>query len=264
MTKESLIQWTDFTWNPWRGCAKVSEGCKFCYMFRDQTRYGKDPKEVVRCAPAIFRKPHSIKQPAKVFTCSWSDFFIEDADEWRPEAWEIIKNTPHLTYQILTKRPERIKECLPPDWWETGGYPNVWLGVTVENQKRADERIPILLEIPCALRFLSVEPLLGYVDLSKYMYPSTINGGIGWVIIGGESGNDTGDYRYRPCDISWIRGVVMECQRSNTPFFVKQLGTYLAKQYQFKDRTGGNAEEWYGHSGTWFGLPFQKLQNFPI
>jgi protein gp37 len=262
MTKQSSIQWTDFSWNPWQGCQKVSEGCKFCYMMRDMNRYGRTTN-VRRSSPATFRKPLTIKQPAKVFTCSWSDFFIKEADEWRPEAWEIIKNTPHITYQILTKRPERIKECLPFDWWDTGGYPNVWLGVTVESDKRAAERIPLLLDIPCKLRFLSVEPLIEAVDLSPYLSKTTENEGIGWVIVGGESGNDTGEWRYRPCNIRWFQQVVTDCQRFAVPFFVKQLGTNLAKLYQFKDRTGGDVNEWIAHSGTWFGLPIHKLQNFP-
>jgi protein gp37 len=261
MTKESSIQWTDYSWNPWQGCAKVSEGCKFCYMFRDMARYGKSATNVRRSAPATFNKPLKIKNPARVFTCSWSDFFIKEADEWRKDAWEIIRKTPHITYQILTKRPERIKECLPSDWWEMGGYPNVWLGVTVENQKRADERIPILLEIPAKVRFLSVEPLLEAVMLYPYLSATTENGGIQWVIVGGESGNDTGEWRYRPCGIDWIRLVVNDCLRAGVPFFVKQLGTHLAKRWDMKDRTGGDPKEW--DSVLWFGMPTHKVQNFP-
>lgn len=102
MAQESKIQWTDGTWNPWHGCIKVSEGCKFCYMYRDKDRYGLDPTDVQR-SKSNFRDPLKWKEPKKVFTCSWSDFFIEQADEWRAEAWEIIKNTPHLTYQILSQ-----------------------------------------------------------------------------------------------------------------------------------------------------------------
>jgi protein gp37 len=100
-----------------------------------------------------------------VFTCSWSDFFIEEADPWRPEVWEIIRNTPHLTYQILTKRPENVLARLPADWG--GGWPNVWIGVSVENQDAARKRLPILREIPAVVRFLSMEPLLERVKLLK-------------------------------------------------------------------------------------------------
>lgn len=116
MGKNSGIEWTDHTWNPWQGCLKVSPGCKQCYMYRDKKRYGQDPMVVVRSKPGTFRKPLQWKQPAKVFTCSWSDFFIEQADNWIDDAWNIIRQTPHLTYQILTKRPENIKDRLPEDW----------------------------------------------------------------------------------------------------------------------------------------------------
>ena len=184
----SHIQWTMHTWNPWQGCRKVSEGCKFCYMFRDMIKFGKNPNHVHRSAVGTFNKPLNWKEPALVFTCSWSDWFIEEADEWRDDAWAIIKRTPHLTYQILTKRPERIAQCLPENWGD--GYPNVWLGVTVENQK-AVERISHLAQIPSVVRFLSVEPLLEEVHI-----PESLMQKLQWVIVGGESGNDVGLYRY--------------------------------------------------------------------
>ena len=181
---------------------------------------------------------------------TWNPWFIEEADTWRPEAWQIIKSTPHLTYQILTKRPERIKDNLPPDWGL--GYENVWLGVSVENQEMADLRIPILSKIPASVRFLSVEPLIGPVNLSShlsYAMASASGGGkfvrtIDWVIVGGESGNDQGKYRYRPCEISWIENVVYQCETAwRTPVFVKQLGTHLAKQMMLTDRHGGDIDE---------------------
>jgi protein gp37 len=102
---------------------------------------------------------HIDPQPRFIFTCSWSDFFITEADKWRAEAWEIIRRTPEFTYLILTKRPDRIGRCLPADW--NGGYPNVWLGTSAENQKYADQRIPELLRVPAVKHFLSAEPLLG-------------------------------------------------------------------------------------------------------
>jgi protein gp37 len=108
-----------------------------------------------------FRDP----QPKFIFTCSWSDFFITEADAWRAEAWEIIRRTPEFTYLILTKRPDRIARCLPADWGD--GYPNVWLGTSAENQKYADQRIPELLKVPAAKRFLSLEPLLGPINLTE-------------------------------------------------------------------------------------------------
>lgn len=236
MGKDSKIQWTDYTWNPFYGCKKVSDGCKFCYMYRDKERYGEDPS-VVSKSKTKFYDPLSWNEPAKVFTCSWSDFFIEEADNWRDELWEIIRSTPHLTYQILTKRPERIPNCLPADWGD--GYPNVWLGVSVENQSSI-LRCEILGKIPAAVRFISAEPLLEKVDFEQVFNLFDFH----WVIIGGESGNNTGKYRYRKCEIDWIESIVNDCQDFSIPVFVKQLGTYLSKQCGLKERHGGDIDEW--------------------
>lgn len=144
MGVNSQISWCDHTVNFWTGCKKVSDGCKFCYMYRDKERYGKEPSEVVKVRQqTINRVLKQAKSGDKIFTCSWSDFFIEEADEWREWAWDIIRSRPDLHWQILTKRPERIEECLPKDWGENG-WDNVWLGASVENQKVAQERLPIL------------------------------------------------------------------------------------------------------------------------
>lgn len=234
MGSTSKIQWTEATWNPWHGCKKVSEGCKYCYMYRDKERWKKDPKEVLR-SKNNFKAPLAWEGMKLIFTCSWSDFFIEEADQWRDEAWEIIKKTPWHSYQILTKRPERIKECLPDDWG-VNGYMNVWIGISAENQEVYDERIPILKSIPARVRFLSLEPLIGKVTLGDLS-------GIDWVIVGGESGNNTGKYRFRPCKMSWILIVVSDCILAGTPVFVKQLGTHLSQQLGLLDRHGGNIEE---------------------
>src|SRR5512144_1959834 len=118
----SAIEWTDATYNPWRGCEKVSAGCAHCYMFRDQRRYGRDPGVVVRCADATFYAPLrarswlELRRGARVFACSWSDWFHEAADAWRDEAWDVLRRREDLTWQILTKRPERIAAQLPGDW----------------------------------------------------------------------------------------------------------------------------------------------------
>jgi protein gp37 len=164
MGEKTEIAWTEKTYNPWQGCTKMSPGCAHCYMFRDKRRYGQDPLVVVRSKDPTFYAPLRWREPALVFTCSWSDFFHAAADEWRDDAWDVIRRTPHLTYQILTKRQDRILQCLPPDWGPVG-WPNVWLGVSVENQHFADIRIPALLQVPARVRFLSCEPLLGPVDL---------------------------------------------------------------------------------------------------
>ena len=162
MGKSTGITWTDATWNPWQGCHPVSEGCANCYMYREKRQYGQDPTVVVRSSPSTFRAPARWKDPRIVFVCSWSDFFVEEADPWRAEAWDVMRRAPWHTYLLLTKRIERAAECLPPGW----PWPNVWLGVTAENQRRAEERVPQLLEIPAAGRFVSVEPLLGPVRMN--------------------------------------------------------------------------------------------------
>lgn len=232
MGNVSTIQWTEKTWNPFHGCKKVSDGCKFCYMYRDKERYGQDPTKVVR-SKSTFYDPLKWKEPALVFTCSWSDWFIDEADQWRDECWEIIKNTPHLTYQILTKRPENIADRLPADWNE--GYPNVWLGVSIESNKTR-WRLNHLRDNPAKVKFVSFEPLLESISDADL-------GGIDWAIFGGESGNSNGKYKYRPCEIDWIREGLWNCRRYNVLPFVKQLGTYLAKKMKLKDPHGGDISE---------------------
>lgn len=235
MGEISNIQWTDASYNPWHGCIKVSAGCKFCYMFRDKEKYGQNGSKILR-SKTKFNDPLKWKEPKLIFTCSWSDFFIKEADEWRQEVWDIIKKTPHHTYQILTKRPERIAQCLPNDWGD--GYPNVWLGVSVESQD-AVWRIDLLEEVPAAKRFISFEPLIGPI-ISDFV------GMVDWIIIGGESGNDTGYWRYRPCQLEWIDFIVDTYRSALGPpvaIFVKQLGTHLAKLLQMTDRHGGNIED---------------------
>lgn len=208
MSDKTGIEWTDATWNPWYGCHKVSPGCKFCYMFREQVRYGKDPNVVTR-SKTKFTEPLKWKEPRMVFTCSWSDWLIEEADPWRPEAYEVIRQTPQHTYQILTKRPERYaggQLALPMP-------ANVWYGVSVENRKNL-WRIDALRQFPAAVRFLSLEPLLedlGELNLS----------GIGWVIAGGESGPAA-----RSASPDWFRSIRDQCQAAGVPFFFKQWGEY--------------------------------------
>lgn len=218
--ENSKIEWTDHSWNPWRGCLKVSPGCKACYMYRDQERYGRDPRVVVKASTPTFFAPLKWKEPAKVFTCSWSDWFIDQADEWRDAAWDIVRSTPHLTYQILTKRPENIADRLPHDWGD--GWPNVWLGVSVERQDYV-WRIYRLAEIPAIVRFVSYEPALGPVDFSEFMdYDG--KGWIDWLISGGESGHATGRYKARPHDLNWFRQARDDCQKWGVPYFHKQHG----------------------------------------
>jgi len=228
MGSKTGIEWADMTWNPWMGCHKVSQGCKNCYMFREQAQYGHDPN-IVRRSKTTFNAPLKWPESAKVFTCSWSDFFIEEADPWRDEAWDIIRKTPHLTYQILTKRPENIPDMVPEDWGT--GWPNVWLGVSAEDQANADKRIPLLLDMPAAIKFVSAEPLLGPIMLWSGLPNPTEIGNyqmlidvLDWIIVGGESGPNC-----RPMNPDWARSIRDQCKEAGVAFFMKQMGGWPNK-----------------------------------
>lgn len=268
MGEISNIEWTDATWNPWYGCHKVSPGCAYCYMDRWAKRRGSDFDTVTRAKDATFSAPMKWKEPQMIFTCSLSDFFIEEADEWRIRAWDIIAKTPWHTYLILTKRADRFGlldrelgwlSAIP--WLDNMGkpWPNVWLGVSAENQRQADERIPKLLQIPAAKRFVSIEPLLGPIDLIDMATPDgtrfnaltawkepcedPLTRGVDWVIVGGESGGPeyrmlihkfgrktTDGYHWKPAYLpvnkkaDWVRSLRDQCQAAGVPFFFKQWG----------------------------------------
>ncbi len=226
MAEDTKIQWCDATFNPWEGCSRVSEGCRFCYAETRAKRFGTvqwGPQGTRRVASeAYWRQPLKWDREAKaagerrrVFCASLADVF-EDRPELikpRKRLFEVIRRTPNLDWLLLTKRPENFKEMLPwPGWPDK----NVWLGVSVENQAAADERIPLLLQTPAAVRFLSVEPLLESVDLSQWRP----QGGIHLVIAGGESGPHA-----RLCDITWLRSLRGQCQTAGVAFFLKQLGS---------------------------------------
>lgn len=212
MSQKTIIAWTQRTWNPWRGCTKISPGCDNCYMFTAQRRYGRDPEVVTRTKtwgdPLKWqREAERAGRTELVFTCSWSDWFHKNADPWRAEAWAVVKSCPNLTFQILTKRPNRIKHHLPADWGE--GYPNVWLGISIESDHYA-YRADTLRRVPAAIRFISGEPLLGPL-------PSLDLTGIHWLIVGGESGPG-----YRPMATEWARDLRDKAEASGTAFFFKQ------------------------------------------
>lgn len=215
MAKTTGIEWTDATWNPYRGCTKVSEGCRNCYMFRDQKRFGRDPTEIVR-SKTTFDDPLKWKEPLRIFVCSWSDFFHEDVpDTWRDEAWEIILRTPRHTYMILTKRPNNIRDMLPIFWEKEHRYwQHVWIGVSIETE---DEmwRLVALEDIVARVKFVSAEPLLGPLPHLYSFFPS-----IDWVIVGGES-----DFKNpRIPEKEWIVDIRDQCVNYGIPFFLKQLG----------------------------------------
>lgn len=215
MGKTTGIPWTDATWNPWRGCHKVSTGCKNCYMFREVKFRGGNPDVVIR-SKTTFDDPLKWRESKKIFTCSYSDFFIEEADEWRIEAWEIIRKTPQHTYQVLTKRPENIESRLPDDWGT--GYPNVILMVTTENQDMLMERLPFLFDIPATRIGISCEPLLSPIRFYRFTPPTWRR--LDWVIAGGESGNKT---EVRKDKLDWYRLLRDQCIEAGVPFFLKQM-----------------------------------------
>lgn len=244
--KDTKIQWTDHTWNIAVGCTKVDEDCKYCYMYRgslNNTRY--DPK-TVRKTKTVFNLPLKIKEPSRIFVSSLTDVFHPECDSFREEMWDIIRKCPQHTFQILTKRPERIAAHLPEDW--ANGWDNVWLGTSVGGKAGLD-RMAKLATVTAKTRFLSLEPLHESILLENVMFQIMNNyfrvlSLYHWVIVGGESGNDTGKYRYRPCELAWIEKIVVDCKRNRTPVFVKQLGTHLARELRLKDRHGGDMEEW--------------------
>jgi len=229
MTTSTKIEWCDHTWNPWQGCTPVSAGCERCYMATAKRRYGADPARVVRSAPGTFNGPlakhrdGSWKWPAgsSVFACSWSDFFHEAADPWRDDAWRLIRRRQDLRFLLLTKRPERISRRLPDSW--PRGWEHVGIGVTAENHEQACRRIPILLEMSAAMRFVSCEPLLNRADLLYAAFTGAESfsamGGLDWVIAGGESGPNR-----RPPEDDWFRVIRDDCRRAGVPFFFKTRG----------------------------------------
>lgn len=247
MGKESKIQWTGTTWNIAVGCTKVDEDCKYCYMYRESLNGSRfNPMQIRKTQPATFNLPLKVKAPSKIFACSYTDFFHPEIDSYRHEAWDIIRKCPQHTFQILTKRPDRIAQCLPSDWGS--GYKNVWLGTSCGSQDSI-YRIEQLISVPAHIRFLSLEPLHGEIDLFiGNMHDFMVNDfGIDWIIVGGESGNEIGKYRYRECKIEWLEKIVDQCKTAGIPVFVKQMGTHLSKKMKLSDRHGGNMEEWPKH-----------------
>lgn len=249
----SNITWTDNTVNFWTGCTKVSPGCKYCYMHRIYDGKGVNPNIVKRTSASYWRQPLIWRTSQMIFTNSMSDFFIEEADSWRDDAWEVIRKTPRHKWQILTKRIDRVINHLPQDWGS--GWNQVWLGTSVESQAYVN-RIDTLSQIPAKIRFVSFEPLLGPIDLSSLAESGALIG-INWAIIGGESGYTYGKYQYRSCEIAWIEDLVKQLKSYGIKVFVKQLGTYQAKILGLRDWKGENLKEWPSS------LNHIKIQEFP-
>lgn len=213
-------------WNPWHGCRKISDGCANCYVYRIDGRHGRDASQVARTAsfdlPLRRDRRGGYKIPAgeMVYTCFSSDFFLAEADEWRPEAWQIMRQRSDLDFFLTTKRIDRLASCLPPEWGEQG-WPNVTIACTVENQDRADFRMPIYTAAPLSRRVLLCEPLLGAIDLREWLR----GGGIEEVIAGGESGPEA-----RPCRYEWILSLREQCSEAGVRFHFKQTGARFVKE----------------------------------
>lgn len=211
-------------WNPWHGCHKVSAGCQNCYVYRIDARHGRDPSVVVKNRDFDMpvrrtrRGEYKIPSGDTVYTCFSSDFLVAEADEWRTDAWKMIKRRSDLYFFMITKRIDRFEECLPADWGD--GYDNVAIACTVENQQMADYRLPIYLAAPIKHKSIVCEPLLGELDIRKYL----CSGSIEHVVAGGESGEEA-----RVCRYEWITGIAGQCAELGIPFSFKQTGARLMK-----------------------------------
>lgn len=212
-------------WNPWHGCTKISAGCKYCYVYRQDKMYQSETasnicrKTQAFDLPVRKKRDGSYKIPSGkiVFTCFTSDFLLSDADEWRDECWKMIKERSDCFFYFFTKRIDRFLQCVPDDWGN--GYDNVMVGCTVENQDRADFRLPIFKSLPIKHKSIIVSPLLEMVDISRYL-DSTIEE----VSTGGESGNQA-----RLCDYDWILFLREQCVDAKIPFRFHQTGALFRK-----------------------------------
>ena len=207
-------------WNPWHGCKKLSPGCANCYIYRRDESIGKDASVVSKTGDYDLPLKRNRKKEDKlnpedgvVYTCMTSDFFLEEADEWRTGCWNMIRERKDLSFYIITKRIDRFEKCMPPDWGD--GWEHVTICSTCENQERADYRIPILLDLPIRHRRIASEPMLEEIHFEKYLATGLIE----HVTCGGESGPNA-----RPCDFQWIKEVRRECIRYEVPFYFKQTG----------------------------------------
>ena len=221
----NAIQPRSKMWNLWHGCRKLSAGCAHCYVYRGDEKRGIDSSVVTKTASfdlPIQRKKrdgtYKIPAGSLVYTCFTSDFFLEDADPWRTEAWAMIRERSDLRFMMITKRIDRLTECLPEDWGD--GWDNVTICCTVENRDRANYRLPIYKAAPIKHKRIICEPLLECIDLAPY----SIGEWAEQVVAGGESG-----YGARPCDFDWVMTLRDECERQKVSFWFKQTGAKFVK-----------------------------------
>ncbi len=214
----------DVTWNPWHGCRKLSAGCKNCYVYREDAARGRDASAIA--CTAMFDLPvrkgrggeYKIPSGTTVYTCFTSDFFLEDADAWRGDAWRMMRGRQDLDFVFITKRIDRFQQCLPENWGE--GYDHVTICCTIENQARCDERLPIYKSAPIKHKILICEPLLGPIDLSGYDIGSWVE----QVVVGGESGQQA-----RPCHYEWVLALHAQSVEAGVSFWFKQTGANFIK-----------------------------------
>lgn len=228
MAENTRIEWAHHTFSPWIGCQRVSPGCEHCYAEQWAKRYRfvewGATGERVKTSASYWRQPLRWDKQAialgiryRVFCASMADVFDAKAPEVvRRALWELISQTSNLDWLVLTKRPENFGSMLPADWGE--GYPNVWLGVTAENQECANTRIPLLKAQAAKRRFVSAEPLLGPINLFR----ASADNGIDWLIVGGESSRHA-----RPMNPEWVRALRDQCGKIAIPFFFKQWGEWM-------------------------------------
>ena len=257
---KTKIAWTERVWNPVTGCSRVSKGCQNCYAmhmarrfdghgkgYDGTTRYGQhgvDWTGVVHCHPERLEKPRRWRKRSLVFVNSMSDLFHPAVPlAFIDQVFAVMRETAH-TYQVLTKRPERMRAyCSRPEVEVT---PNIWLGVSIEDQQTADARVPILLDTRAPMRWVSLEPQLAYVELFQYMgarMPHPLKPGLDWVVVGGESGRGA-----RPFDVNWLAALLLDAEYRGVPVFVKQLGSRPVdegKPLHVQHSKGGDIQEWH-------------------
>ncbi len=220
-------------WNPWHGCHKCSEGCANCFVFYLDKKRDVDTG-TVRRSKTNFSLPmrknrqgeFKVASGTEVATCFTSDFFIEEADEWRDEAWDIIKSRPDLNFLICTKRIQRASDCLPNDWAD--GYENVAIAVSCENITAAKNRLHYLLDLPVKRRYIFLSPLLEYIPLNEFLETGLID----MVSVGGESYENA-----RLCDFDWVKRIKEDCDKYGVPFDFHQTGSnfvYEGRSYRIK------------------------------
>ncbi len=209
-------------WDPWRGCHKYSEGCRYCYIHKGDAKRGVDTGLVVKTkhfdAPVQKLKNGTdrIKPGQLVYLCFSTDFLLEDADPWRGACWDMIRQRPDLHFLFLTKRIVRFMDLAPDDWG--GGWDNVTVGCTVEDQAAADARLPLFAQLPIKHKNIICQPMIGPMDIEPYL------SGVELVVAGGES-----DRNARPLDYDWVLSLRDQCARGGTRFQFRQCGTHFIK-----------------------------------